>query len=435
MVETFTKNPDFFGRSDVLRRLDECLLPSKDLIVASQPDRIRVGVLTGMPGLGKTETAIEYVYNRQHEFDCIFWIRAKDTGKLEADIAHIATSLGIHDTSDPLNRTANKGLALGWLTNPFKIEHRANSPQRTTASWLIVFDNADDLEILLPYKYIANCGAVLITSRDPRSKTLFSPSSVDVELNVFDDKESGMFLQRITDEDHEDEAILVGSKLGGLPIAIAQMGRMICSKYLTFSEFLDLYDNPVEETEVLETDSRTQRETSRGNISTIWAIEKLSKEARAVIEVLAFLDPDSIQDTILPRDESHFSTIPYYPKRNITFYDARKELLRSSLIRRNDQTGEFWVHRVVKHAVMAKLTPEHRLQVFTSVISRIASKWPAALGAHDPTLWNEMESLYPHVVSLTDIYKKYLRESWLDNHIDLAKLILRATWFAVHWQP
>jgi len=127
MMETLVQNKGFFGRQDVLKRLDECLLPSRDLLVSSQPDRIRVGLLCGMGGLGKTETAIEYAYSRREEFDAVFWVRAEDTGKLESDIAQIAMRLGIQDPNDPDDKVINKGLALEWLCSPYKRDHTAGN--------------------------------------------------------------------------------------------------------------------------------------------------------------------------------------------------------------------------------------------------------------------------------------------------------------------
>ncbi|KAK7992997.1 tetratricopeptide repeat domain-containing protein [Apiospora saccharicola] len=430
MVDTFVRNVDFFGRDDVLIHLDECLLPSKTLVVASQPDRTRVGILSGMAGLGKTEVAIEYAYSRQDMFDCIFWVRAEDISKLETDIAQIASRLGIQDPSDPHNKTVNRGLAIGWLTNPFKIDRSAPSLQKHPASWLVVFDNADDPDILMPYREIAHCGAVLITSRNPLSKNSFSSSAVGVELGLFNDEEAGRFLQEITNvRGHEDEAELIGSKLGGLPIAIAQMGGMIRLQYLSFSEFLDIYEEPLDETEVIESEPQPLRPSARGNISTIWAVEKLSDEARSVVEIVAFLDPDGIQDGIISPSSTELTSTPNYPKKKSTFYKARTELMRSSLIRRNDELGEIWVHRVVQHSVRAKMSSDHRLMVFSAAVSRVASEWPSSLGAHDPSLWKAMEAIYPHVVTLRDNYLKYFSGEFVSGHIALAGLMNRAAWY------
>ncbi|KAK6855173.1 hypothetical protein PG995_008705 [Apiospora arundinis] len=382
-----------------------------------------------MAGLGKTEVAIEYAYSRQDLFDCIFWVRAEDISKLETDIAQIASRLGIQDPSDPHNKTVNRGLALGWLTNPFKVDRSAPSLQKHPASWLVVFDNADDPDVLMPYREIAHCGAVLITSRNPLSRNSFSSSAVDVELGLFNDGEAGRFLQEITSvRGHEHEAEIIGSKLGGLPIAIAQMGGMIRLQYLSFSEFLDIYEEPLDETEVIASEPQPLRPTARGNISTIWAVEKLSDEARSIVEIVAFLDPDGIQDAIISTTSTDLANTPNYPKKKSLFYKARTELIRSSLIRRNDEIGEIWVHRVVQHAVRAKMEPEHRLLIFSAAVSRVASEWPSSLGAHNPSLWKAMEAIYPHVITLRDNYLKYFSDEFVDSHIALAGLMNRAAW-------
>ncbi|KAK8084485.1 hypothetical protein PG997_005756 [Apiospora hydei] len=78
------------------------------------------------------------------------------------------------------------------------------------------------------------------------------------------------------------------------------------------------------------------------------------------------------------------------------------------------------------------MTHEHRLRVFSEVISRVASEWPSkAVGAHDPKLWGKLKSLYPHVISLRDIYMKYFSGDLVNGHIPLASLIFRASWYQI----
>lgn len=431
MVDTFVRNREFFGREGHLRSLDDCLLPASDLIVATQPDRTRVALLCGMAGLGKTELAVEYAHSRRDQFDAVFFIRAEDATKLEKDIALIAVRLGIQDPSDPHNTIVNKGLAMGWLTDPFKVVNaHTDTSASVPATWLIVFDNADDPDILLPYKEIADKGAVLITSRNPLAKKGFSSSTITVDLQTFDENDAGKFLQQLTDKkDQDDEAQVIGNRLGGLPLAITQMAGLIRLQFLSFGEFLEMYDEPLEEAEIHEKELQPLRQTARGNISSIWAIEKLSDHARALIEILAFLDPDRIQDTVLSRHGPSIVDLHHYPRMKGAFYKARTELIRSSLVRRNDDTGEFWIHRVVQDAVKAKMTPDHRLKVFSNVVNLISLEWPSAsVGSHNVQLWRICEGLYPHIVASQHAYAKYFQREDTDGHISLATLLNRAAW-------
>ncbi|KAK8131607.1 hypothetical protein PG984_008045 [Apiospora sp. TS-2023a] len=306
----------------------------------------------------------------------------------------------------------------------------ASSPHRTMATWLIIFDNADNLDVLSPYKDIANCGAILITSRDPLSRSAYSSSAVDVQIRPFDNNDAGRLLQQIADKsDHDDEARRIGANLGGLPIGIAQMGSLIRWKCLTFAEFLDIYDAPLDEIAVIQSNAHSLRQTARGTISTIWAMDKMSKEARHLLEIVAFLNPDRIQSSLLSLKTPELPTSSGYPsKRRLTFYDARKELIRSSLIRRNDKTDEFSVHRLVQHTVRAEMSHEHRIEIFTRAVSSVASEWTSPPSAHEPIYWDAMEALYLHVVALRDNYVKYLCGGSADNRETLARLLQRAAW-------
>jgi len=429
MMDTFVRNKEFFGRKTILSKLDECLLPSQTLLVSSQPDRTRVALLCGMGGLGKTETAIEYAYSRENLYDVILWVRAEDSSKLEGDIAQIAVRLGIQDPNEPNDKAINRGLAIEWLCNPFKIRRSGGKPRRDTATWLLIFDNADDPDILSPYRDVAMSGAVLITSRSPLARTSFSQSTTNIDLEPFDTKESARFVQKLSGiEGHLDEAGQVGGRLGGLPLALAQMAGLIRIHYMTYDQFLELYNDVEEERDVHETVLQPLRTTARGNISTVWALERLSKEARVLLEISAFLDPDCIQESVLMSHAGSIN-IPFYPKKKFALFEARRQLIGSSLFRYNQDKGEFWMHRVTRDVVRAKMTGDHRRTVFNNVLNVLSAAWPApAVGGHDVTLWEISEALYPHICNLKDAYLKYFAQEDANGNFELARLLTRAAW-------
>ncbi|KAF4450028.1 tetratricopeptide repeat domain-containing protein [Fusarium austroafricanum] len=430
MVDTFVRNKDFFGREGVIKMLDDCLLPSKTLVVSSQPDRLRVGLLLGLGGLGKTETAIEYVYRRQGDFDAIFWIHAEDEASIETGIAKVAVRLGIHDPSDPHNKTINKSLAMEWLCDPWKVDHNIDSLGHSPASWLLVFDNADSPDVLRPYGDIAHSGAVLITSRNPLAQSALVRDAVNLGIQPFTETESATFIQKLaSDKGDFDEAKEVGKRLGGLPLALAQMAGMIEIEFLSYSEFLASYDDKEEEAEIHENVLQPLRKTARGNVSSVWALDKLSDQARAILELASFLSPDCIQENILC-EKAPLENAPPYPRKGQQLRTARTQLIGSSILRHNTEKHEFWMHRVTQDVVQARLSPDHRLETFTSAVSIVTESWPAqAIGGHDVSLWDTSEAMYRHVISLRDVYSKYFLQDPSSGHIQLAALLTRAAWY------
>ena len=255
------------------------------------------------------------LYSRKDLFDAVFWIRAEDSSKLESDIAQIAVRLGIQDPNEPDDKVINRGLALEWLCCPFKNEHTTEYSGRTPASWLVVFDNADEPDILAPYRDIAKSGAVLITSRSPLARTSISSDTVNVDIQLFNAEEAGKFVQEVSGvEGNIGEAHEIGQRLGGLPLALAQMAGIIRLEFLSYSEFLELYNGAEEEADIHETVLQPLRNTARGSLSTVWAIDRFSESARAIIEISSFLDPDCIQESIL-MDHAALIKIPKFPKK------------------------------------------------------------------------------------------------------------------------
>lgn len=356
MMDTYVRNKDFYGRQDVLSKLDDCLRPSKDTLPSSQPNQTRVGILCGMPGLGKTEIAMEYAFTRKKNFDAVFWIRADDVSKLESDFAQIAIKLEIQDSREPDGKINNRALAIEWLRNPFKTDRVTGKQLR--ASWLVVFDNADDIDLLKPFREIRSSGAVLITSRSPLARTALSQQAISFDVQPFNLEDSGLFIQKFTGiQDRLEEARQVGDLLGGLPLALAQMAGIIRLDFLTYTEFMRLYDTG----EIHKMEVQPSQVPVRGSVLTV--LEKLSAAAKAILEISSFLDPDSIQERILMNNATIID-MPSYPERGAAFFNARKQLIGSSIFRHNQDTAEYWMHRVTRDDVRVQIEPERQRRVF-----------------------------------------------------------------------
>jgi hypothetical protein len=71
-----TRNPFFTGREGVLKKLHEALT-SGSAAALSQPQAI-----SGLGGIGKTQTAVEYVYRYRAEYSAVLWVRAESQESL-----------------------------------------------------------------------------------------------------------------------------------------------------------------------------------------------------------------------------------------------------------------------------------------------------------------------------------------------------------------
>jgi hypothetical protein len=65
----YRRNRNFTGREEVISRLEEALLSGARAAVTGTGPR----AVTGLGGIGKTQTALEYVYRHVGEYDTIWW--------------------------------------------------------------------------------------------------------------------------------------------------------------------------------------------------------------------------------------------------------------------------------------------------------------------------------------------------------------------------
>jgi tetratricopeptide (TPR) repeat protein len=199
-------NAQFSGRDEELTRLHALLAESA------------VVALYGIPGVGKTQLAIEYAHRAADDYEIVWWIAAQQPELVDLRLAELAVGLGL--VPQGTDRSIAAHTALGHL--------------RRRSKWLLVFDNAEDPAALSPWLPGAG-GHVLITSRTPGWHELATP----FELQVLHRAGSAELLRRGRDDLSNDEVELLGDKLGDLPLALAQAAGVLAETGMAASDYLE----------------------------------------------------------------------------------------------------------------------------------------------------------------------------------------------------
>ncbi|NER84857.1 MAG: tetratricopeptide repeat protein, partial [Leptolyngbya sp. SIO1D8] len=169
----YPRNPFFTGREDLLQDMHDTLTRHQRAALTQQ----NRAALKGLGGIGKTQTAVEYVYRYQSEYQHIFWVKAEPAEELLTGYSNIAQALQLPGY-DPTDRPAVVGLVNRWF--------EANE------GWLLVVDNADDLKSVRQYLPLKGAGHLLLTTRAQALGDIAHP----LEVNKMEVEEGTLFLLR-----------------------------------------------------------------------------------------------------------------------------------------------------------------------------------------------------------------------------------------------
>ncbi len=351
---------------------------------------------------------------------------ADEVAKLDHHYQQISLALGLEDASECKSQVVSREIVKGWLSNPRK--HLSGSdelvpPGRagSEATWLLIFDNADDPMILADY-WPQGSGSILITSRDPLAKRMFTRRPSGLDLDILTEQDSLSLFNHLTasfDEPEDDRARQISDALGGFPLAISQMAGIIRRYDLTLSEFFELYTDHEKQADLYRTKFETNLVTYPHSLSTVWALEKLKPQARRLLESISFLDPDVIGEDLLMEAWAELHSGGAQFKKS-DYIEARTDLLQSSLVQRDKQKQQVSVHRIVQEAVLATMASAEKRRIFDQVLRTIWAEWPSALPkpSKEPELpqpksaggrlhvgrWPACAALYPHVLRIHQLW-------------------------------
>ncbi|SRR5579884_3915322 len=86
----YRRNPFFTGRNEVLKQLHEKLIAQKTMALTQQAQAI-----SGLGGIGKTQTALEYANRYQKEYRYVLWVTADTAEGLRAEYVRLAQLLQV----------------------------------------------------------------------------------------------------------------------------------------------------------------------------------------------------------------------------------------------------------------------------------------------------------------------------------------------------
>ena len=412
-------NPDFIGRQSVLDSMDKQLLPRETQGLVNVQD-IRLFALCGMGGIGKTDLAAEYAYSRRHRYGAIFWLEAAGVSQLASDFGRISVQLGLESPNEAKDLEASIEIAKAWLTKPRSTEDGEND------SWLLIFDNADNLDIITNYIPHNGSGSILVTSRDPFAKEQYSSNGTGIDLEPLPMNESATLLRKLVtrsevakNADEQDASIDLAKQLDGLPLAMTQIAGFIRRRRLLIREFANLYATDARYAEMHHVSNPVQDHRYGHTLATAYNFRDLKTPAWRLLQLLAFMNADRIREDIffnheLANDQDSTSWTAS------TFENARYELLASSIIKRNIDKKELWIHRVIQTEVRTSIDTDHLYQNFRDVVTLLAQLWPPGdLCSQVGKRWALCEDLMPHLERLYQLYVEYSK-SWFDFEIDLA---------------
>lgn len=335
-----SKNPNFTGRGDILDRLDiEAKSPSSKVII-----------LHGLGGMGKTQTALEYVHSYYEGYSSVFWVdgTSEETANLgfrsvaqrlidhhvsisttpQPDYARIAQTLGL---GSAVNQDGQLFYTEKGSTNKVLEAVKQWFSQKENQHWLLVLDNVDELTSFDINDFIptASHGTVLITSRrkecirlgkgleigemlEPEAVLLLLKSAelVNPDSDTEHSQAHNIQLENpVLTGRHIDERIAkeIAKTLGYLPLAIDQAGSYVATRQMSLPRYKEVYKRNFRNifTSVPRSPGWSYRDQT---VFTTWEIsfqeiEGNNKESAELLLLCSFLHNEDIWEKMLLRGQ------------------------------------------------------------------------------------------------------------------------------------
>lgn len=328
-------------------------------------------VVHGLPGIGKTALAVEYVHKHGGRFASVWWCYAETRTRLVTSLFALALAQKLVSPREA-NFELGARAALQWVAN--------HSQQ-----WLLVYDNAV-APIAISDLFPSGRARLLITSR----LRLWSTWARALPLEELALPAAVGLLCQIAKREDVVGAEALAIRLGRLPLALDHAANTCLDADLEFSEYLEKLNALLS---TLPDNSRYPRHVFA---TFCLAVDHASPgtACNEIISYLAYCSPDQIPRTLAA------GAIDDEERRDV----AIAALHRVSLVKYGtllDGARSLTVHRLVQTVGRIRCEREGNANaVRRRLLDKIVAILPSTFD--DYSVWNTFDHLASHVAALWD---------------------------------
>ncbi len=407
----FRRNPFFTGREQLLTHLHE------NLTQTGAAALIQAQAISGLGGIGKTQTAVEYAYRYMSAYRYVLCVNASSRDTLVLDFVTLANLLDLPE-KQAQDQNITIAAAKQWLA--------------THDQWLLILDNADELEVVNDFLPTDSQGHILITTRAQATGTIAS----SIEVQKMDTHEGTLLLlrrakvlapnaplDRAPEEDRTNAEAIVAA-MDGLPLALNQAGAYIDETGCTVSSYLEQYHR--RQIDLLKRRGGPSMDHPEP-VATTWSlsfekIEHLNPTAADLLRLCAFLSPDAIPIEMIVAGATHLSQLLQPIINDPSLLDEPIAILRRySLVRRHTENNTLSIHRLVQAILKSSMNDETQLQWAERTVRAVNQAFPDNI---DVDTWPQCGRYLSHTQACAALIRQYNLA-----FPEAARLLDQAAWY------
>ncbi|HCI81473.1 MAG TPA: hypothetical protein DHW02_17495, partial [Ktedonobacter sp.] len=390
----YRRNLFFTGREDILTYLHDAFTSDTSTIALAQPQAI-----SGLGGIGKTQTAVEYAYRYRDSYQAVFWVRAESPDLLVSDYLTLAALLTLPERNEQ-DQSQITHAVIRWFD--------------THDSWLLILDNADELDAVSEYIPSAGKGHILLTTRSQAVGTV----AERIELDTMSKDEGTLFLLRrikrlkgtstlgsVPTALHA-QALQIVEAVDCLPLALDQAAAYIEETSCSLSDYLKFYKT--KRTRLL----RMRGKDAAGHpepVAATWSlsfenVERANPAAADLLRLCAFLHPDAIPESMIIEGAPELgSVLSPIAADELDLNEAIGQLLRYSLVKRDADEKVLNIHRLVQAVVRGGMKRDEEKIWVERILKMISKVFPKPQIVEN---WSVCQLYLPHAQITTSLIEQ-----------------------------